>query len=298
MSVLNVREDGSEIVPYTFEGYYAFVGSGKILSFPNAAVDSHWHEEIEFSRVISGRMSYRVNGEEFAVEQGQGVIIQRRQLHWHFSADGSDCEYICVLIHPLLLCATPQIENDLVRPVLENFPAPYIILNGSESWHGEILELLKRVFSHRDEPGAPLLIQSEFYKIWHIMYLSFPRTDAVRSENEHLSILKKMMSFVQHHYAEELSLDDIAKSGNISKSSCLLLFRKYLRESPVQYLISCRLKAAANLLGNTELPVTEITYLAGFSSPSYLAERFRRQYGISPLEYRKRSLEKAPAPSP
>ncbi len=96
-----------------------------------------------------------------------------------------------------------------------------------------------------------------------------------------------MLAFIHKHYGEKLSLEDIAAAGSVSKSTCLGIFRKYLKETPVQYLVAWRLKNAGRLLSETDLPVSEISLAVGFPSISYFSEVFRRSYGQTPQDYRK-----------
>lgn len=68
--------------------------------------------------------------------------------------------------------------------------------------------------------------------------------------------------------------------------------RKSSREygvSPISYLISRRVQESRRLLEGTSHSLAQISHMLGFSSPSYFSQTFRRQMGISPLEYRKRA---------
>ena len=96
-----------------------------------------------------------------------------------------------------------------------------------------------------------------------------------------------MVTFIRAHYKEPLSLDQIADAGNVCKSSCSSLFRKYLSRSPVTYLTQYRLSRALELLLHTDMSITEISYEVGFNSAGYFAETFRKYYQRSPTEYAK-----------
>ena len=69
---------------------------------------------IEFLIVTSGEMLISINGAAVAVKQDEGIMINARQLHRVYSKDSSDCEYICFLLHPIMLRTTQYMESAFV----------------------------------------------------------------------------------------------------------------------------------------------------------------------------------------
>lgn len=284
---LNIREDGSEVVTYHYDGYYAHVSKGLLSAFRNYTVDLHWHMELEFALLLSGHMNYHVNSEVVSLRPGQGVVINSRQLHGNFSADQGECAYLVVVLHPMLLCATPELESQFITPLLQG--PPCLLLHPEVPWENRILCLLREIYDHKHDPTAPLFIQSRFYEMTELLQRNLPEAGhAKEPADSKLSLVKELLTYIQHHYTEPLTLEDVARRGNISKSGCLALFRQYVKDTPIHYLISCRLKAGAELLRESDLPVVEIAFQVGFSNASYFTERFRRMYGVTPIEYRKK----------
>ena len=99
-----------------------------------------------------------------------------------------------------------------------------------------------------------------------------------------------MMQFIHEHYTKEITLEDIAAQTGISKSTALNLFNKYLHVTPVNYLISYRLKIAAAKLSDTEKKISTISAECGFNSVDYFCRAFKKQYDMSPGKYRKNKL--------
>ncbi len=140
----------------------------------------------------------------------------------------------------------------------------------------------------KDESTASLVIQSLFYHIWLLIMQNTINLKQAKNKDRNLSVLKDMLVFIQKNYVDKITLDDIAKSGNVSKSTCLAIFKKYLQDTPTNYLIGYRLKRAVNLLKKSDMQITEIALEIGFGGVSYFAETFRRNYGCSPSEYRQK----------
>ena len=98
---------------------------------------------------------------------------------------------------------------------------------------------------------------------------------------------KAMMHFISDNYQRQIKLDDIAQSGNVSKSLCNTLFHQYVSESPINYLMHLRCRKVAELLRSGNMPMSQIAALTGFGGVSYMSETFRKFFEKSPREYRK-----------
>ncbi len=285
---VDVRGDGSEKVKYDYDGYYAYIRHGFLSKYPNFTADSHWHDDLEFISVRSGSMDYNVNGERIHLKVGQGIIVNARQIHYGFSSERKDCEFYCVLLHPMLLCTSQQIDHDFVSPLLSDSSLPYILLDQNTEWQSAILSDIEAMYLCRDKKNAPLYIQNDFYHIWILLSENALKEKRKKRQDRNLSVLKDMLAFIQKNYVGKVTLDDIASAGNVSKSTCLAIFKKYLQNTPTNYLIGYRLKKAIKMLKDGDMPVTEIALEVGFSGVSYFAETFRKNYGCSPSEYRQK----------
>jgi len=218
-------------------------------------------------------------------------MINTCQLHYGFSDDHTECEFICVLLPPIILCAVKSIESTYITPILSDTDLPYFHLRDNVSWESVILSSIKEIYDCRNNFSAPLSIQSLFYRMWTAVYdnaFSLPKTEA--PANYHLSILKDMLFYIQGNYMKKISLADIAKAGNISKNNCLKIFRKYLKTTPVTHLNNFRLQKSVNLLLCSDLIISEIAFEVGFSGASYFTEMFHKCFGCTPSEYKNINL--------
>ncbi len=285
--LLDIRQDGSERVKYHFEHYSAYIVKAFLSHHPNYTADSHWHEDLEFIYVLSGFMKYNVNGEIVHIGAGNGIFVNSCQLHFGFSDTMEESEFICVLLHPALLEATAGITQEYISPVLKNSALPYILLQKEEPWQYAILEEVRMIYQAKAVEHAPLYIQKAFWDIWIHIYENVSRKKQTMSkEDGRLAALKNMLAYIQENYNEKISLEEIALSGNVSKSTCLTLFKKYLQDTPTHYMVSYRLKRATELLRETELSVSEIALAVGFGGSSYFAECFHKSFHCTPREYR------------
>ena len=153
-----------------------------------------------------------------------------------------------------------------------------------------ILDTLRKLSSLEQEKTSlyPYEVLSTLSKLW----LEFCRAihipeNEVHKKNSPLS--NRMAIFLQYielHYSEDVSLEMLAQSANVSKSECLRCFKATLQITPYKYLIEYRLSKAADLLKNTDLMIETISAQVGFTHVSHFGKCFRDKTGFSPSEYR------------
>lgn len=280
--------DRSERVLYNKADYPAYIKKGKLSFFPNFAADSHWHDDVEFILILSGEMSYNINGEIVILKEGEGIFINARQMHFGYSDSKSECIFICLLLHPMLLCSSKSVEQKFINPIILNNNIPFYHFKKTENWEENILCLIHYIYDTRDDKMAELKIQKAFLNIWITLcenIITIQQTGNFK--NNSLSILKNMISFINHHYKEKISLLNIAEHGNVGKTSCCAIFKKYVNKTPIEYLTEFRLRKSLELLKKTDMTVLEISYEVGFSGACYFSETFRKFFGCTPSEYRK-----------
>ncbi len=281
-----ILKDGSEKVIYDYDGYFAYIRRGFLSHYPNYSADSHWHDDLEFIYIISGEMDYNINGEIVTLHTGEGIFVNSRHIHFGFSHKHAECEFLCVLLHPILLCSTQSFERDFVLPFLSS--QPFVVLSDNIPWQKSINCEIKEIYSKRECEAAPVYIQNSFYIIFSRLFEnSNPKSD--KTADRKLSILKDMLNFIHKNFSEKLTLSEIAKSGNVSKSTCSAIFKKYLKDTPANYLISYRLKTAAKLLRETDMNIAEISTAVGFLSISFFTKTFRENFKVTPTKFRKNS---------
>lgn len=289
MSYPRINSDRSERVMYNRADSPVYVKFGRLSNLPNYRAESHWHDDIELIAVQSGRMQYNVNGEIISLETGEGIFVNAKQLHFGFSEGKQDCEFICILLHPVLLCSSMMIEQKYVTPLLANESIPFCRLTSEKAWEERLISLIREIYDAREDVLFELKVRRAFLDIWIALCentLSVPPVKVRADRDRHLSALKDMISFISENYAEKLSLGEIAASGKVGKTACCGIFKKYVGKTPGEYLTELRLRKAMELLAGTDMTILEISCAVGFSGASYFTETFGRFYDVTPSRYR------------
>lgn len=288
MSYPDMKSDRSERVTYDKADFPAYIRKGRLSAYPNYSAESHWHDDIELILILTGKMQYNVNGDIIMLHQGEGIFVNSRQVHFGYLEEKKECEFICVLLHPLLLCSSKTLEQKCVSPLLSDDTIPFCHLKPETTWGRDILATIQDLYEIRNDPLSELKIQRGFLDIWIDLcenVISISKTKP--ASNHNLSVLKNMISFLNDNYSDKLKLEEIAHAGGVGKTGCCTIFKRYINKTPTEYLTELRLRKAIELLKNTDMTVLEISYAVGFSSASYFAETFRKFYGRPPKAYRK-----------
>lgn len=101
--------------------------------------------------------------------------------------------------------------------------------------------------------------------------------------------LARVLEYLRHCPPRDLQVSDLANHAGLGRRVLERRFREVLRRSPADEIRRARLDFARRLLAESDLPIVSIVEAAGFGSQSYLATLFAKHFGISPLQYRRRS---------
>ena len=100
--------------------------------------------------------------------------------------------------------------------------------------------------------------------------------------------IKTMMIYIHDHFAEKISVRDLAAAAFLSERECYRVFQNCLHMTPTEYLTSIRPQMACRMLAETRESVTDIGHACGLGSSSYFGKTFREHTGYTPLEYRRK----------
>ena len=168
--------------------------------------------------------------------------------------------------------------------------------SSSNHSHKKIIELLEKIIQvQKQDDLKELKTKQALIELWGQIYRNIDFSNQVCESGNKIrgqAQLQMMMQYIHQNYAEAISLEDISNSVNVSKSTALNIFTRYLNDTPVNYLVSVRLKKAAELLKSTENKIDFIAMETGFESDAYFCRCFKKNFGMTPGMYRKINLVK------
>ena len=106
------------------------------------------------------------------------------------------------------------------------------------------------------------------------------------TQEEYQKCVNAVVDYINLHLGEEIDLKSLARISHFSPFYFHRIMKAFLGEPVGTFIVRTRTEAAARLLRYSDMPIADIAYRIGYSSPSSLSKVFKQFYGISPLEYR------------
>lgn len=298
--ITKIMRNASEIVRYDEVGIPLSIREGLPSAYPNHRALCHWHEDIEWVYIRSGQMNYYMNGKRVLLNTGEALMVNSRQMHYGYSENGQDCDFIRILCHPKIFITNSVLYQSYIAPVLSNPSLEYLHLKPEFPEDAEALQLLPEILRIKKEHPAAYEIEAAalLSLLWCRLLRShpmMPNEAAAKPKEPDLLVQRDMVSYIYSHYSESINLDEIAAAGKVCRNKCCQIFRRYLNQSPIDFLNHYRLEVSCHLLNNTKLSIAEICTACGFNHQSYYSKIFLRTYSCSPRDFRKRTEEKTSA---
>ena len=148
-----------------------------------------------------------------------------------------------------------------------------------------VREILDRIFILLDKSDG--MDPHELSVCVHYFFSLMMRSAQERFETEIERSIRESAAYIRVNYAKEnLSVPHLADREAMSVSYYVRSFRKIMGVTPHQYILQARINAARELLDTTSLSVETIAEHSGFCSASHLISAFRKETGMTPLQFR------------
>ena len=254
----------------------------RLLYITNAKYERDWHSNAhshnfsELFYVTGGAGRFMTRAMEFPLQENDLVIINPHVEHTEYSSETNPLEYIVLGVDGLLF-TNPDSQR-------QDFSVLHIPPTGSEI--PRYMELLLSEVQH-NHIGQDVVCQS----LLNILLIQILRNQEVKISNAAAVNVSAecnlVKAYIDTHFKEPLTLEELARQAHQNKYYVSHAFKEAFGMSPIQYLMYRMVEESKYLLADTNSPVAEISFIAGFSSPSHFSQAFRRLEGVTPNEYRK-----------
>ncbi|WP_058300717.1 AraC family transcriptional regulator [Gorillibacterium timonense] len=242
----------------------------------------HWHTHLEFDLVLEGRISGKINGKQTEARAGEFFFVNSGDLHETAGYDRVTpmCSITILLSYPMLKDYCPDVDSY------------YFDFTGNEKAQANVKALILRCAELYEA-------KKEFYELEISIALreiclvllqacKKKRQDHLfgRYEQKSMFHLKKAIAYLETHYENDISLNEIADEVGMSPTYFSRFFKKTTGETFYHYLTAIRLYYAHQELMNRDASITEIALNNGFSNVKAFIEAFKRVYHETPAKYK------------
>ncbi len=256
----------------------------------------HWHEELEIDVVTHGQMECMIGEDTILLNQGDAIYINQNVMHSLRPVDDKPGTFDAIIFHPSIFFGYNKtyLNVKYLTPITGKAGFRYFLINKDYAYFSEMTALFDELVRATDQAvtGYELITKSCLCRFWVHLLKEFPTSAPTGKESLSLSELRarNAVLFIEQHYQEPVTLDEIAAAIHVSKSECCRCFKKSLHTTPFEYLMRYRIfMASVKIRQDTQkmMSFSELATTVGFNNVSYFNKVFKTFLGCTPTEYRK-----------
>ena len=260
--------------------------------FPSVAL--HWHKSMELVYVKKGRGQVQAGMRWMDAEAGDIFILPPGTLHALRGVPGSAMEYENIIFEMNFLSSRlpEKMYSEYFAPMLKgklDFPvliSPDCCRKYADAAH--FLDMADDCCRDR-APAYEIAVKGYLFCFFSAIF-SDCRPAKAPKVNENVEKLKSVLMYVEEHYADVITIDEMAALCGFSSSHFMRFFKQTMGKPFTAYLNEYRLSLSAKALTDTHDPVLDIAQSCGFDNLSYFNRQFKKRYGITPSAYRRTTV--------
>lgn len=250
----------------------------------------HFHREYEIYYLVSGSRYYFIEDRSYFVEAGSLVLVGKEQIHKTSSAGSESHERILA-----------ELEESWLDSFFQEFPycsreqffcsCRICRLSKEDRLGAESLLNTAAAELRNCRVGSRQMLKACLSQLLVLAFRS--RVDGSELSlplgrgQERRQKVQQVARYLQEHYAEAVTLEQLAKRFYISASYLSRSFKEVTGLTVGEYLTFQRIRQSRRMLEKGEYHVTRIAELVGYDSVTYFERVFKKYTGCAPLHYRK-----------
>ena len=276
-----IHSDFFQSLPYP-EQYPAFIQIH--TEYPIQAVPLHWHlgPEVLYSR--NQQLSVVIEGETFTVMPGECVLISSDVLH-------SIEPKLDMMGQDVLSIGFDGVYLEKLYPDMRKVHVCY--KKGTDEQKRKLCKICEKIHQIIETDNIDYLrLNFHLFEMLILMYDQFVDTDfdskREPGKEKNREKIRKVLLYVKEHFGEQITTQSVAAEFGYSREHFSRVFKRFADTSFKQYLNEYRLMQAVTELFTTEKRMRDIAYDNGFPDEKSFYSSFKRKYGVTPLEYKKK----------
>jgi AraC-like DNA-binding protein len=256
------------------------------------SVHPHWHDEIEILYIVEGEGTQQINDNIFNFIKGDIICIAGNDVHstYTYGSCRNDILVIQFNVDFIMPVYALSPEKKMIEDFMNGMEMPAVIKADSEIGK-EIFESLMEIFHEFEsrKTGFEMFIRARIHELIGIAARNFDSRKRSSGNTYRMEkareMLQKTFKLIDDKYQSEITLEQAAKTSNLSVSHFCRLFKKATGMTFKEYLTFYRVNRAAELF-ITARSITEIANHCGFESMSSFIRAFKHYRNATPSSYR------------
>jgi len=248
----------------------AYHFQGIMQKFPN-----HFHEYYVIGFIEKGQRFLSCKNNEYTIETGDLLLFNPRDNHACEQIDGKTLDYRCINIKP-------EIMSKVIFEITGKEYLPYF--KSQVVFHSELIVVLRELHQIIMEEEKDFRKEEIFFFLLEQLIEEYTEQEVPAGNTEQSTEARVICEFLENHYMENITLDDLCKLTGLSKYYLLRSFTKQKGISPYSYLETIRIDKAKKMLEQGVMPI-DVAILTGFTDQSHFSNFFKKFIGLTPKQY-------------
>ena len=248
------------------------------------------HNEAVFGFVRKGNLNVTVHDQTAALTENDIYFIAPNR-KYHFSDyDKAEVEIISLNFSNATAVSHDYIPQSIIRALVNGNCSSFAKVSPGENSYSYMRSAFADVKqAETDKPQYfQLQVYSKMYGLFYELFANkYVKILDVEMRSKKYRALLRVTHYIDEHYSEGVSLEEVAEATGISRYYVSHLFKELMDNTFVGYVNELRLNHAAMLLVTTDLPIIEIASKSGFNNLSNFNRAFKMYFGKTPSSYRK-----------
>lgn len=240
--------------------------------YASEALPPHREDYYEIHLITDGSVNWWVENETHYLPPDSVYVTRPGELHGGVKNMIQPCSLTWLQVD------TTALTEPSMRAELERLDKRMWL--GAHELIGYVTAMLTEI--RQPQPDSPHLLTA-YLQLFLAHLLRQCRRSTTTAVPDQFDLL---LQYIDSHLIEQLSIDDLCRMANLSRSRIFQLFDTHLGQSPISYITSLRVKQAQVRLKQSADTITDIALTLGFSSSQHFATVFRRYTGMSPRQFR------------
>ncbi|SFS49359.1 AraC family transcriptional regulator [Paenibacillus sp. BC26] len=258
----------------------------------------HTHDFVEIIYVTEGQGIHLFQDQQFLIREGDIFIIHRHVPHGYKRLPGTPLTVNNIIFDPYyfeqelshMAGVTAFIDFYYVEPFLREKTRNPSVMNIGKLDRMEALAILDRLVYEDTNRQAnyELMVRAHIMQLFIYLSRCYERSlkKPMTAASDENALIRNVCDFTRQHYAKPLSLQQLSTLCNLSQTAFTTKFKQHIGMTFIEFRNHIRLQEAKKLLETTSGKIMSIALEVGFEDLSFFNRMFKRQFGVTPSEYR------------
>ena len=264
----------------------------KVFIHKLGTVPKHWHTSVELLMVLEGSIEITINGMPYNLEEEDIILINSNTIHEIHSSNA------VLIALQIKLSKFRQFQTDLSSLVFDCNSSLDSDYDRYNNLRFTIASLIQSNAYHSDGTDYQNYSLSYYLIAQLLDNFKADTSDTLITQQKHMERLTHIITYINDHYHENLTLNDLAAIEGLSVPYLSQFFNKHMGVKFTQYYTGVKLEHALSDLITTNDSIETIAVNNGFTESHSFVRAFKNQYNMLPSAYRKHHKENSSAASP